>query len=338
VNAQRDAGGAAADVERWRRDQASLATLPLGAFDEASIAQVTLRRLLLTLRVPPALVAPLARHRALRRTLDSYRYWREVRRSVDTDTWQRLTQGTTILMYHAFGVGDEPPNRFVVTRREFARQMRWLARRRPVLSLGELLDHRRSNRLPPAGSVVVTVDDGYEDVRTEAHPVLRELGLRASMFVVTDRMGDANRWDDPDGPLLGRQLMSWDDARQLHQDGVELGAHTQTHPLLPDLPPERAEAEVAGSRDDLELQVREPVSAFAYPYGRWDERTAQTVAAAGFACALTARPGRNCAATPPYVLRRVEVRGDDSRLRFRLALTFGDSRVLERLLRRLKRR
>jgi peptidoglycan/xylan/chitin deacetylase (PgdA/CDA1 family) len=330
-------GAAAADVERWRREAASLATLPLGAFDEASLAEVTLRRLLLKLRVPPALLAPLARHRALRRTLESYRYWRGVRRSVDAETWRRLTQGTTILMYHAFGVGDEPPNRFVVSRGTFERQMLWLARRRPVIALDELVAHRRSNRLPPAGSVVVTVDDGYHDVCTVAQPVLRALGVRASLFVVTGRLGEENRWD-PDGPLVGRPLMSWDDARRLQGNGIGLGAHTQTHPLLPDLPPESAAAEVAGSREDLEVQLGEQAEAFAYPYGRWDERTAQTVAAAGFACALTARPGRNCAATGPYALRRVEVRGDDSQLRFLVAMTFGDSRALGRILRRLVRR
>lgn len=327
-------GAAAADVERWRRDAASLATLPLGAFDEASLAEVMLRRLLLRLRVPPALLAPLARHRALRRTLESYRYWRGVRRSVDAETWRRLTQGTTILMYHAFGVGDEPPSRFVVTRGTFAQQMRWLARRRPVIALEELLAHRRSNRLPPAGSVVLTVDDGYDDLRTEAHPVLRALDLPASLFVVTQRLGDANRWD-PHGPLAGRPLMSWDDARQLHRDGIGLGAHTQTHASLPDLPPERVEAEVAGSRGDLELKLGEQTEAFAYPYGRWDEPTAQTVASAGFACALTARTGRNCAGTPPHALRRIEVRGDESLLRFVVAVTFGDSRIFEQILRRV---
>jgi peptidoglycan/xylan/chitin deacetylase (PgdA/CDA1 family) len=311
--------------------------LPLGAFDEAPLAQVMLRRLLLKLRVPPVLLAPLARHRALRRTLESYRYWRGVRRSVDAETWRRLTQGTTILMYHAFGVGDEPPSRFVVTRSAFAQQMRWLARRRPVIALEELLAHRRSNRLPPAGSVVVTIDDGYDDVRTVAQPVLRALGLRASLFIVTDRMGDANRWD-PDGPLVGRQLMSWDDARQLHREGIGLCAHTQTHPVLPDLPSERVEAEVGGSRDDVELELGVRADAFAYPFGRWDERAAQTVAAAGFACALTDRPGRNCAGTAPYALRRVEIRGDDSRLRFLVAMTFGDSRAFCRVLRRLVRR
>ena len=326
----------AADVARWRNDPSLLATLPLGAFDETPLPTLTLRRLLLALRVPPRLVAPLIRGEGARRALGSYCYWRGVRRSVDGETWRRLSQGTTILMYHAFAAGGEPTSRFVVSRRAFERQMRWLARRRPVLALDELLAHRRAHRLPPAGAVVVTIDDGYDDVRSEAQPVLRSVGVAATLFVVTGRMGEVNRWDD--GPLAGRPLVSWDDARELHRNGLTLGAHTRTHPLLPELPRADAEEEIAGSRADLARALGEPVETFAYPFGRWDEATAEAVRRAGFGCAVSIRTGRNCAATPPYALRRVEIHGDESFFRFRLAVVFGDSRIFGRLLRRVLRR
>jgi peptidoglycan/xylan/chitin deacetylase (PgdA/CDA1 family) len=336
VNAVRAAERAgAADVERWLRDPSLLATLPLGAFDEAPLPQVVLRRLLLAVRIPPRLVRPLSRREGFRHAVDSYCYWRGVRRALaDDETWRRLTQGTTIVMYHAFAVGSERASRFVVPPRAFWRQMRWLTRRRPVLALDDVLAHRRTNRLPPAGAVVVTIDDGYDDVRSHAHPVLRALGVAATLFVVTERMGEANRWD-ADGPLAGRPLVSWPDTTELHRQGLALGAHTRTHPRLPDLPPADVDAEVAGSRADLADALGEPVETFAYPYGRWDEATAQAVARAGFGCAVSVAPGRNCAATPPYALRRVEIRGDDSPVRFVLAVVFGDSRIVERVVRRL---
>ena len=334
MNALRAAERAgAADVERWRQDPSLLATLPLGAFDEAPLTQLVLRRLLLALRVPPWLVYRLSRREGFRRAVESSSYWRGVRGAVDDETWRRLTQGTTILMYHAFALGGERPSRFVVSRRAFERQLRWLARRRPVLRLEDLLAHRRTHRLPPARAVVVTIDDGYDDVRSEAHPALRALGIPATLFVVTKRMGEANRWD-PDGPLAGRPLVSWRDAGELHRDGLSLGAHTRTHPALPELSPEELEVEVAGSREDLAEALGEPVETFAYPYGKWDEATAQAVARAGFGGAVSVRTGRNCAATPPYALRRVEIHGDDSLARFVLALAFGDSRILERIVRR----
>jgi peptidoglycan/xylan/chitin deacetylase (PgdA/CDA1 family) len=328
----------AADVERWRRDPSALAALPLGAFDEAPQTEIVFRRLLLALRVPPRLVRALSRREGFRRAVASYGYWHGVRRALDDDdTWRRLTQGTTILMYHAFAVGGEPASRFVVTRRAFERQMRWLVRRRPILRLEDLLEHRRSHRLPPPGSVVVTIDDGYADVRSEAHPVLRALGVAATLFVVTERMGERNRWE-ADGPLAGRRLVSWDDARALDRDGLALGAHTRTHPILTELPPDAVDLEVGGSREDLEEALGNAVETFAYPYGKWNDATAEAVARAGYGCAVSIRTGRNCAATPPYALRRVEIHGDDSLIRFVLAVVFGDSRIFGRIRRRLASR
>ncbi len=327
----------AADVARWRHDPSVLATSPLGAFDEAPLTQVVLRRLLLALRLPPRLVYPLSKREGFRRAVESSSYWRGVRSAVDGETWRRLTQGTTILMYHAFAVRGERASRFVVSPRAFERQMRWLASRRPVLGLDDLLAHRRTNRLPPAGAVVVTIDDGYDDVRSEAHPVLRALGIPATLFVVTERMGETNRWN-PDGPLAGRPLVSWNDARELHRDGLALGAHTRTHPVLPDLAADAVDAEVAGSREDLADALGGPAETFAYPYGRWNEATAAAVARAGFGCAVSVRTGRNCPATPAYGLRRVEIHGDDSLVRFVLAVVFGDSRIIEHVVGRLGRR
>jgi peptidoglycan/xylan/chitin deacetylase (PgdA/CDA1 family) len=273
----------------------------------------------------------------VRRALESYCYWRGVRGAVDGDTWRRLTQGTTILMYHAFGGAGERGSRFVVPRRAFERQMRWLARRRPVLALEDLVAHRRANRLPPAGAVVVTIDDGYVDARLEAQPVLRSTGVPATVFLVTRRMGEPNGWER-DGPLAGRRLLSWDEALALRRAGLALGGHSRTHPILRDLPPHELDAEVAGSQADLADALGEVVTAFAYPFGRWNEATADAARRAGFACAVTVTTGRNSAATPLHALRRAEVHGDGSLLRFVLTVVFGDARLVETVLARLRGR
>ena len=183
----------------------------------------------------------------------------------------------------------------------------------------------------------MTIDDGYADVRSQAHPVLRAHGLAATVFVITERMGAANRWD-PEGSLQGRSLLSWEEARELHRGGLTLGAHTRTHRRLTDLSEEELEAEVGGSRRDLAAALGSPVETFAYPYGKWNDAAARAVAGAGFGCAVSIRTGRNCAATPPYALRRTEIHGDDSFFTFVLAVAFGDARILERFVRRVRRR
>ncbi len=79
--------------------------------------------------------------------------------------------------------------------------------------------------------------------------------------------------------------MDWTQLREVASCGITLGAHTATHPHLPELPPARAEEEIRRSKHDLEERAGAPVETFAYPYG--DTSRAVRDCAAGyfrFAC------------------------------------------------------
>jgi peptidoglycan/xylan/chitin deacetylase (PgdA/CDA1 family) len=116
--------------------------------------------------------------------------------------------------------------------------------------------------------------------------------------------------------------MTWEQAAELRRDGIELGAHTRTHASLPGLTPEELADEIAGSRADLEERLG-PIRHFAYPYGRLDDDAVRAVEAAGFASACGIEEGRNSPGTPAFALRRVEIHGTDSLLRFALTLGLG---------------
>jgi peptidoglycan/xylan/chitin deacetylase (PgdA/CDA1 family) len=326
------------DVATWRADPTALARLPLGEFEEGPLLQVVARRILLALRLPPRLLAPFAgRREGTRRVLELTSYWRGVRRALgDRDTWRQLTQGTTILAYHAIATDGEPASRFILPCSSFERQMRTLARRRRVLALDELVALRHTHRLPPARSVVITFDDGYADTRTLAAPVLAELRLPATVFLVSTRVGPDRVWEG-EGELARRPLVSWEDVHELREFGFEVGAHTRTHPFLTKLAPGQLEAEIAGSRAELAERLGAPPQAFAYPYGNRNEATVEAARRAGYSSASTFRVGRNGPGTPLHLLRRTEIRGTDSRLRFALGLAAGDTRILERVADRLRR-
>jgi peptidoglycan/xylan/chitin deacetylase (PgdA/CDA1 family) len=73
-------------------------------------------------------------------------------------------------------------------------------------------------------------------------------------------------------------------------DLVEIGAHTLTHPVLAELPPDQQQHQIGGSKRRLEALTGKPVASFAYPYGKKSHYTAQTVEivrANGFACACS---------------------------------------------------
>ena len=81
----------------------------------------------------------------------------------------------------------------------FAEQMRYLKARCRVVSVHEVLDAVRSGTRLPRRAVLVTFDDGYRDFRLEAWPILKGLGLPATLFVPTAFPGDPQRrfwWDE----------------------------------------------------------------------------------------------------------------------------------------------
>jgi peptidoglycan/xylan/chitin deacetylase (PgdA/CDA1 family) len=289
------------------------------------------------LRIVSWLVGRGSRAKAWYSFVYTYAYWRAVRKAVpDTDTWERLTRGPVILMYHAIGHRGESPSRYVVPADTFRRQMRWLKRRGyRVLRLEELYRLRLDYRLPPGRSVVITLDDGYLDNYTLAGPILRRLDVPATIFLVSGAVGTANRWDTS-GALAGRRLMDWPAIRTMRRWTIDYGAHTRTHRALTGVPEAELDGEVAGSRADLEQALGEPVVAFAYPYGQHNEVVRSAVDRAGFDVACGVADGVDSAATPRRALHRVEVFGTDSLVRFALAVWLGDGLRRITLLRHLR--
>ena len=332
----------AADAQAFRERPEVLRGTPLGDFGEGGAGEAAFRRVLHAAHVPPAFLRASSRwlgERCARRAhavAERYAYWCGARSRLEKETWQRLTRGTAILMYHAFGRPDEPASRFVVPAPAFERQLRWLARHhRPVLRLDQLPADRRQERLAPAGAVVITIDDGYVDNLALAAPLLRRFRFPATVFAVSGRIGGVANWDGA-GELSGRRLLDWDGLRALQQSGVAVGAHTSSHPRLPELDEQAASDEVEQPRRELAERLGAPVEAFSYPYGRASDASVAAVARAGFGCACGIERGLNYPGTPLLQLRRVAVDGDSSMLRFALGVRFGDPDLLTRALAHLR--
>jgi len=310
----------------------------LGNFIETTLRTLIMRRLLLAFNVSPRRLAVMGQSmkQPKQRTdwftfIEDYSFWRGVRQATpDADTWQRLTQGTPILMYHAFGQPGESASRYILPARRFERQMAWLKRLHyHVLSLEDYLRYRAEDRLPPTRSIVITVDDGYADNYAVAYPILRRYGFPATIFLVSGNVGDANRWDKQ-GLLRDRPLMAWAKIQEMMHGGMTFGAHTQTHPMLTAVTADRAHAEIVGSRTDLAQALDRPIVLFSYPHGQYDATARSIVEQVGYSGACTTRAGLNSPSTPKFELRRTEVRGTDSLLRFALAVWLGDDHLLAR--------
>lgn len=329
----RDEEGAGEAVAAlYRRDPSTLPLSGLSDFHRAGAVSVACRRALMALGVPAAalgglgpVVDRLSRGRWFR-FVRQYAFWRGVRSFATRGEWRGLTGPVTILLYHAVTVAGESPSRFVVAAREFAWQMRWLARAGyRVLSLDAYVQTRRDHGLPPARSVIITFDDGYADNGAVAAPILAAHGFGATIFLVTDRVADANRWD-AEGALAARPMLSWDEIRTLERAGLGFAPHGRSHRALTGLTDEELAAEIGGAWTTLQRELTHPVSVLAFPFGLHDTPARAAAENLGLRAACTAKPGRNTLLTPLFALRRTEIGGETGRLGFVFAMWFGDGR------------
>jgi peptidoglycan/xylan/chitin deacetylase (PgdA/CDA1 family) len=207
-----------------------------------------------------------------------------------------------ILTFHAL---DDQPSVTSFSPRLFRRGMARLHENGyRTLSLLEAVDCLRHGRLFPDRSFVITFDDGYQSVYDAALPVLGGHGMCATVFLTVGKTGaaeSANRLPS----LGGRSMLNWDEIKEMRNFGFSFGAHTLTHPDLTRLSVDRVEAEICRSKTIIEDAVGLPVACFAYPYGRYDQRS-RDIVQQHFVCACSDKLGLTTRDSDLYALERVD--------------------------------
>lgn len=185
-----------------------------------------------------------------------------------------------------------------VTPADFREQMSYLADHGyQTVTPAELHGALKNKTLLPPKSVLLTFDDGYEDFYTNAFPILKEFGLKATVFVVTGFAGS-----EP------TRYLSWPQIRELDASSlVTIASHTIGHTNL--TKSRNAFREISQSKRILERQLQHRVSSFAYPFGTVDEFTEQLVAQAGYDLAFATRIGTTMRYSGRFALPRVRVSG-----------------------------
>ncbi|HEU5087479.1 MAG TPA: polysaccharide deacetylase family protein [Roseiflexaceae bacterium] len=88
---------------------------------------------------------------------------------------------------------------------------------------------------------------------------------------------------------------------------ITIGGHTRRHPSLAALPRHEQRMEIGGNKADLEQLLEQPAQLFAYPFGKQNDFTPDTVASvreAGFAAAVTNLGGAVTHSTDRFQLPR----------------------------------
>jgi peptidoglycan/xylan/chitin deacetylase (PgdA/CDA1 family) len=169
------------------------------------------------------------------------------------------------------------------------------------------LDDVAAGRVEPGTAAVLTIDDGFRNVREHGLDTLISLGVQAIQFLLPDLIGRSNDWEQRDGEAA-EPLMDAAEIRDWLAAGQGIGSHTSSHPWLTHIPMDTAREEISASRKKLEDRFQVPIRHFCYPYGDWNAAVRDLVAEAGYATACTTDPGVNHAGTDRLALKRFTAR------------------------------
>lgn len=221
-----------------------------------------------------------------------------------------------ILTYHSISNNllgrSHPYYQINTTPGVFSQQMRWLksAGYRSI-DLAELLNQQSAGE-DMSKKIVITFDDGYRDLYTEGLAIMKQCGFTGTLFLATDRIRNTPmRYE-------GVDYLTWQDVRELHAQGFQLGSHTVTHADLRSLEPEQIEYELGYSKEVIEQEVGEAVESFSYPFSFPEEDRDFTrflgdvLENLGFKSGVSNIIGRVRRDSNPYCLPRMAVNSWDS--------------------------
>ncbi len=161
----------------------------------------------------------------------------------------------TILLYHH--IDSSTPRSTSTSPEEFAAHLNYLKQNNfTVLPLKSALDDLYSGNPLPTKAVAITFDDGYQSIYHHAWPLLKQFDFPFTVFIDTHSVLDNSSL-----------MMSWNQLKQMHQQGVSIGNHSQTHAHMLSQTEAQWKQEILSAQDQLAANLGQLDKLFAYPYG-----------------------------------------------------------------------
>lgn len=207
----------------------------------------------------------------------------------ETESPEEAVYIPSVYMYHL--IMEEP---YSVYDGLFVRPSEFAAQLDAIVSAGAVSLFADEYRMTSKPSVVLTFDDGYEDNYTTAFPILKEKGVKATVFLVTDLIGT-------EGYMTEAQI------REMADSGlVRFGCHTKSHVSLPSLSEDRIREQFSVSNAIIEDIVGYEIKSMTYPAGDYNE-TVVNVAGEFFSFAYTTESPKSVATSNELTIPRYRV-------------------------------
>lgn len=114
----------------------------------------------------------------------------------------------------------------------------------------------------------------------------------------------------PEAPPPDYASVTWGQIREMSRAGIDIGSHTATHPILPNVSLEHVRQELAESRRRIAAEIGRDTELFCYPNGNYNEAVMNEVVRAGYTCAVTVECGLNDRHSNPLALKRIHAEYD----------------------------
>lgn len=194
-----------------------------------------------------------------------------------------------VLMYHHVG---ENASRYTIPLWRFEQQLDWLQQNGyNTVTLSQVYDAVAGIGTLPPNPVAITFDDGYAE-QWGAVQAMNARGMHATFFILSG----------------ASTLADWQ-IRAIADAGHEIGSHSISHPDLTTLSDAQLRRELVDSRARLQAISGQDVDVFAYPFGAWNNRVVDAVAAAGYRAAVAAWGGTWWSPEKWWVEPRIEIGG-----------------------------
>lgn len=208
--------------------------------------------------------------------------------------------GIPVLYYHSVtdeATDDENEKELRVPVAKFKEQMKYLKDNNYyTLSMDEFYGYVKNGDKVPEKSVLITFDDGFKNNYDNAFPIMKEYGLKGSVFVITSMVDKVGLY------------MTSDEISAISKDGfIDVESHTVGHEKLSQISKEDTMKTLKDSKVFLEKYSGKKVDTIAYPFGIYDEATINSVKEAGYTMGFTTEMGWAKPKSDLYRIPRVYV-------------------------------
>jgi peptidoglycan/xylan/chitin deacetylase (PgdA/CDA1 family) len=181
-----------------------------------------------------------------------------------------------ILLYHH--VSNSTPRVTSVSPDTFRQHMQYLAEHHKVLPLRQVIEALQNNQPLPDKTVVITFDDGYDNIYDNAHPILKEFAFPYTIFVNPPLIGTVGyqlNWQQV--KLMATEKASFANHGKQHNHLLSKNANESKQVWL-----SRTVQEIEDAEKILEQKMGYSLKYFAYPYGEFDKQLKMQLSAQGY--------------------------------------------------------